>query len=57
MHGSRLVNYILKNKIKESIAAHEFGVISDESFSSCYIELGKIYEKKRIIKSPSITTK
>tara|TARA_B100001559_G_scaffold186183_1_gene155845 strand:- start:252 stop:1250 length:999 start_codon:yes stop_codon:yes gene_type:complete len=38
--------YFKKNKIKESIAAHEFGVISDESFSSCYIELGKIYEKK-----------
>ena len=39
--------YFKKNKIKESIAAHEFGVISDESFSSCYIELGKIYEKKK----------
>lgn len=39
--------YFNKNKIKESIAAHEFGTISDESFSSCYIELGKIYEKKK----------
>lgn len=39
--------YLNKNKIKESIAAHEFGTISDESFSSCYIELGKIYEKKK----------
>ena len=38
--------YFKKNKIKESIAAHEFGIISDESFSSCYIELGKIYEKR-----------
>ena len=38
--------YFNKNKIKESITAHEFGIISDESFSSCYIELGKIFEKK-----------
>ena len=39
--------YLKKNKIKESIAAHEFGIISDESLSSCYVELGKIYELKK----------
>ena len=39
-----------KNRIKESITAHEFGIISDESFSPCYVELGKIYEKKQDFK-------
>ena len=32
MLGMKLENYILKKKIKESIAAHEFGIISDETF-------------------------
>ena len=42
--------YFKKNKIKESIASHEFGIISDETFSPCYIELGKLYEKKQDFK-------
>jgi len=42
--------YLKENRIKESISAHEFGIISDESFSPCYVELGKLYEKKEDFK-------
>ena len=53
----KLENYILKNKIKESIAAHEFGILvmrhlscfdlfkikNKEDLNKCYIDIKFIF--------------